>query len=55
MLNANFGGQSWERVSTGIEDLDRILGGYDRGSTILLEIGENVSVPQYMLFLGPAM
>jgi len=55
MLDASFGGQSWERVPTGIEDLDRILGGYDRGSTILLEIGENVSVPQYMLFLGPAV
>ncbi len=40
--------------STGSEELDRLLGGgYPRGSTILLEIGKNVSTRQYHLILSP--
>jgi len=43
-----------DKFSTGSEDLDRLLdGGYPRGSTVLLEIGRNVSTQQYHLILSP--
>ena len=42
------------RFSTGSEELDSLLeGGYPRGSTVLLEIGRNVSTQQYHLVLSP--
>ena len=42
------------RFSTGSMDLDLLLdGGYPRGSTVLLEIGRNVSTRQYHLILTP--
>jgi circadian clock protein KaiC len=42
------------KFSTGSEELDRLLeGGYPRGSTVLLEIGRNVSTQQYHLVLSP--
>jgi len=42
------------KFSTGSEDLDKLLdGGYPKGSTVLLEIGRNVSVLQYHLVLLP--
>jgi circadian clock protein KaiC len=43
-----------DMFSTGSEDLDRLLeGGYPRGSTVLLEIGKNVSTQQYHMILSP--
>jgi len=42
------------RFSTGSEDLDRLLdGGYVKGSTVLFEIGRNVSTAQYHLVISP--
>ncbi|MEM2888637.1 MAG: ATPase domain-containing protein [Candidatus Bathyarchaeia archaeon] len=44
-----------DRFSTGIPDLDSLLGGgYPKGSTVLLEIDLNVSTLQYHLFLASA-
>ncbi|MBS7615069.1 hypothetical protein KEJ18_04990 [Candidatus Bathyarchaeota archaeon] len=43
-----------ELFSTGASDLDQLFsGGYSRGSSILFEIGANVSIPQYHLLLAP--
>jgi len=43
-----------DKFSTGSEDLDQLLdGGYPRGSTVLLEIGSNISTQQYHLILSP--
>ena len=43
-----------DKFSTGSEELDSLLeGGYPRGSTVLLEIGRNVSTQQYHLVLSP--
>jgi len=43
------------KFSTGSEDMDRLLdGGYPKGSTVLLEIGMNVSTQQYHLLLSPS-
>jgi KaiC/GvpD/RAD55 family RecA-like ATPase len=40
--------------STGSKDLDGILGGgYPRGSTVLLEVGRNIPILQYHLFILP--
>ncbi|KYH40694.1 MAG: hypothetical protein AYL33_005390 [Candidatus Bathyarchaeota archaeon B63] len=42
------------KFSTGSEELDRLFdGGYLRGSTVLLEIGKNISTQQYHLVLSP--
>jgi len=42
------------KFSTSSEELDKLLGGgYPRGSTVLLEIGRNVSTQQYHLILSP--
>jgi len=42
------------KFSTGSEDLDQLLdGGYPKGSTVLLEIGRNISTQQYHLVLSP--
>ena len=42
------------KFSTGSQELDELLdGGYPRGSTVLLEIGRNVSALQYHLILLP--
>ncbi len=43
-----------EKFSTGSRELDDLLdGGYPKGSTVLLEIGRNVSILQYYLILLP--
>ena len=43
-----------DKFSTGSEELDSLLeGGCPRGSTVLLEIGRNVSTQQYHLVLSP--
>ncbi len=41
--------------STGIPGLDKVLhgGGYPRGSIVLLEIGPNLSIPNYHLLIAP--
>jgi KaiC/GvpD/RAD55 family RecA-like ATPase len=42
------------KFSSGSEDLDNLLGGgYAVGSTLLIEVGENVSIPQYQSILAP--
>jgi len=42
------------KFSTGSGELDQLLdGGYPRGSTVLLEIGRNISTQQYHLILSP--
>jgi len=46
---------STEKFSSGSTDLDRLLdGGYPKGSTVLLEMGLNVSTLQYHLLLTVA-
>jgi KaiC/GvpD/RAD55 family RecA-like ATPase len=43
-----------EKFSSGSEDLDSLLGGgYPVGSTVLLELGDNVSIPEYWSVLDP--
>ena len=43
-----------DKFSTGSADLDRLLdGGYPKGSTVLLEIGRDISNMQYHLILAP--
>ncbi|MEM2273203.1 MAG: ATPase domain-containing protein [Candidatus Bathyarchaeia archaeon] len=43
-----------EYFSTGSPDLDEMLGGgYPRGSLVLLEVGEYVSIPQFHLIIAP--
>ena len=39
--------------STGCECLDEYIGGYPKGGTILIEVDENVTIPQYHLLLEP--
>jgi len=39
--------------STGIPDLDAEIGGYPRGSTILVELDPRVGFPEYSLILAP--
>jgi len=42
------------KFSTGSKELDHLLdGGYPKGSTVLLEIGRNISTMQYHLILSP--
>jgi len=42
-----------EAYTTGIPDLDREIGGYVDGSTILIEIDPKISLPEYTLIYGP--
>ena len=43
-----------DKFSTGSADLDKLLdGGYPKGSTVLLEIGRDISNMQYHLILAP--
>jgi len=39
--------------STGIPDLDAEMGGYPRGSTILVELDPRIGFPEYSLILAP--
>jgi len=39
--------------TTGIPDLDREIGGYVDGSTILIDIDPKISLPEYSLIYGP--
>jgi len=42
------------KFSTGIPDLDRLLdGGYPRSATVLFEIDEQITTPQYHLIVSP--
>jgi len=44
------------KFSTGSQELDRLLdGGYPKGSTVLLEVGEDVSLSQYSLIMWPTV
>ncbi|RJS76784.1 hypothetical protein CW712_00850 [Candidatus Bathyarchaeota archaeon] len=44
------------KFSTGSSELDSLLdGGYPKGSTVLLEMGRNVSILQYHLILSPTV
>jgi KaiC/GvpD/RAD55 family RecA-like ATPase len=44
-----------DRFSTGSPDLDEVLGGYPKGSTILFEVGEGVLAEHYLLVLLPTI
>jgi circadian clock protein KaiC len=47
---------SQNRYSTGLAELDVILsGGYAKGDLVLLEVGENVSAPEYSMFTLPCI
>jgi KaiC/GvpD/RAD55 family RecA-like ATPase len=47
---------SQNRYSTGLAELDAILsGGYAKGDVVLLEIGENVTSPEYSMFTLPCI
>ena len=41
------------RYSSGLKDLDEVLGGYPKGSTILLEIDARVTRDQYRVIIWP--
>ncbi|MEM2228428.1 MAG: ATPase domain-containing protein [Candidatus Bathyarchaeia archaeon] len=44
------------KYSTGSKDLDKVLdGGFNKGETVLLEIGERISIGEYHLVLVPIM
>lgn len=42
-----------ERYSSGIRDLDEVIGGYPKGSTILLEIDPRITRDQYRMLIWP--
>ena len=44
-----------ERHSTGIPDLDKIIGGYPKSSTILLEISPKLSREDYQILIAPTI
>ena len=45
-----------DRFSTGIPEFDLLLGGgYPRGSVVLVDLGEQVSFPQYRLVVDPVV
>jgi len=44
-----------ERHSTGIPDLDKMIGGYPRSSTILLEISPKLSRDDYQILVAPTI
>ncbi len=44
-----------DRYSTGITDLDEVLGGYPKGGVVYLEVGENIETSQYHLFAAPPL
>ncbi|PCN50401.1 hypothetical protein B6U99_04615 [Candidatus Geothermarchaeota archaeon ex4572_27] len=41
--------------STGVEDLDAVIGGYPRGAVVHLEVGDNVDAQQYHVFVAPLL
>jgi hypothetical protein len=44
------------RYSTGLAELDTILsGGYVKGDVVLMEVGENVTAPEYSMFTLPCI
>lgn len=43
------------KYSTGIPDLDREIGGYSRGSSVMLELDSKLALEDYMLALKPTI